>query len=105
VSASTPGLDGPTAPLSVRLYVAGDSPNSTRAAANLRALMVELALPPEAVELVDVLRDPERGLSDGVLVTPMLVRVAPLPQRRILGNLSDRALLLGVLSPQGAARE
>ena len=36
-------------------------------------------------------------LRDGVLVTPMLIRCAPLPERRILGNLRDRALLLAVL--------
>ena len=67
--------------------------------------MAELARAPDDVEIVDVLRAPERGLEDGVLVTPMLVRVAPPPERRILGNLSDRANLLGVLSPQEAPHE
>jgi circadian clock protein KaiB len=62
--------------------------------------MALLAHAPDNVEIVDVLKAPERGLEDGVLVTPMLVRVAPPPERRILGNLSDRANLLGVLSPQ-----
>ncbi len=88
-----------TLPLQIRLYVAGDSPNSAKAAANLHALLAELERTPHEVEIVDVLRDPTRGLRDGVLVTPMLVRVAPTPERRILGNLSDRTLLLDVLSP------
>lgn len=88
----------------VRLYVAGDSPNSRRAVDNLRAALSGLATTPE-VEIVDVLRAPDRGLRDGVLVTPMLVRIAPAPERRILGNLSDLAILLGVLAPREAGHE
>ena len=105
MSASTGDREGSPTRLHVRLYVAGDSPNSARAAANLRAVIAELAGARADVEIVDVLRAPERGLRDGVLVTPMLVRVAPPPERRILGNLSDRAILLGVLSTQEAHDE
>ena len=89
--------------LVVRLYIAGDSPNSVRAVANLRAALAELAHSPDEVQIVDVLTTPGRGLSDGVLVTPMLVRVSPLPERRILGNLSDRTMLQGVLA--GGSRD
>lgn len=93
-----------TEPTRVRLYVAGDGPNSVAAVANLTAALalhvdhgIELAI-------IDVVAEPERALRDGILITPMLVRVAPLPQRRILGTLRDRALLLGVLGlPIGAA--
>ncbi len=46
---------------------------------------------------MNVLREFERAVNDGVLVTPMLVRVAPLPERRILGKLADRRMLLRVL--------
>ncbi len=87
--------------LKIRLYVAGDSPNSARAIANLRAALAALSSSRDDVEIVDVLRAPERGLEDGVMVTPMLVRVSPPPERRILGNLSDRATLEGLLSIHG----
>lgn len=97
--------DASTARLRVRLYVAGDGPNSTKALANLRAVLAQLQRAPEEVEIVDVLQLPDRGLRDGVLVTPMLVRVDPAPERRILGNLSDRTILLGLLSPEGLHRE
>jgi len=86
------------APLRLRLYIAGDSPNSVRALGNLRAAMAELGRGLDDVETIDVLEKPERGLRDGVLVTPLLVRVSPLPERRVLGNLSDRAVLRGVLA-------
>jgi circadian clock protein KaiB len=105
VSASTPDCEAGAPRLHVRLYVAGDGPNSARAVANLRAAIAELAHAPDDVEIVDVLQAPERGLRDGVLVTPMLVRVAPPPERRVLGNLSDRVNLLGVLSPREAPHE
>ena len=98
MSGSNRDRDGEEPSLRLRLYVAGDSPNSARAVDNLRAALAELARAPDEVEIIDVLRAPERGLRDGVLVTPMLLRVSPSPERRILGNLSDRAVLLGVLS-------
>jgi circadian clock protein KaiB len=94
----SPARKGSVGRLEVRLYVAGDGPNSAAAVANLRVVVAELAYPPDTIEIVDVLQAPERGLSDGVFVTPMLVRVSPAPERRVLGNLSDRAILLSVLS-------
>jgi circadian clock protein KaiB len=98
VSASISDRAPGTVELRVRLYIAGDGPSSTRAMSNLRAALAELPRAPDNVEIVDVLQTPERGLRDGVLVTPMLVRVSPQPERRILGTLSDRAILLGALS-------
>jgi circadian clock protein KaiB len=83
--------------LRLRLYVAGDAPNSVVAVAHLRSVIEECASGRADVEIVDILRDPERGLRDGVFVTPMLVKVEPLPERRVLGSLGDRRFLLAVL--------
>jgi circadian clock protein KaiB len=91
--------------LRVRLYVAGDAPNSLAAVANLRAAVAEFPKHSVDIELIDVLSDPERGLRDGILVTPMLVRSEPLPERRVLGNLRDRGVLLGALGLDKAAGE
>jgi circadian clock protein KaiB len=81
----------------VRIYVAGDGPNSEGAIAALRALLAEFPDHAIDVEIVDVIAEPERAMQDGVLVTPMLVKHAPPPERRMLGRLSDRGLLLSVL--------
>lgn len=81
----------------LRLYVAGASPNSVAALANLRAALAEHAGLSAELEIIDVLHDPGRAQRDGILITPMLVRVSPLPERRVLGNLRDRATLLGAL--------
>ena len=84
-------------PTSVTLYVASDGPNSVAAMSNLKAALAQYPGHQVVVQIVDVVTDPARGLRDGVLVTPMLVRIAPLPERRILGNLHDGSLLLTVL--------
>jgi circadian clock protein KaiB len=60
--------------------VAGESPNSVRALANLRRVLQDHPEHQVALEVIDVVRDPERGVRDGVLVTPMLVKFEPLPE-------------------------
>jgi len=80
-----------------RLYVAGDSPNSTKAVANLRALCREILNEQHEIEVVDVLREPQRALKDGVLLTPMLVKLSPGPVRKIVGSLTNREPILQAL--------
>lgn len=86
--------------LHLRLYVAGDAPNSVAAIANLGSLLAETAAKTE-LEIIDLLVDPTRGLRDSVLVTPTLLRVSPPPVRRVLGNLRDRAALMRALGLDG----
>jgi circadian clock protein KaiB len=88
---------GTHAPLCLRLYIAGESPNSNLARANLHAAIAHLPSSEVNLEVIDVLRNPERGLVDGVLVTPTLIRVAPSPEQRVIGNLRDRNALLAGL--------
>ncbi len=84
-------------PFRLRLYVAGDTQNSARAIANLAAIC-RVHLPERHdIEVVDVNREPARALADGVLMTPMLVKVAPVPVRRIVGTLSQTQTVLEVL--------
>ena len=80
-----------------RLYVAGEAPNSAQAIANLRTICLEYLPAQHDIEIVDVLRDPERALADDVLLTPLLVKLSPGPVRKIVGNLSQREPLLQAL--------
>lgn len=80
-----------------RLYVAGDSPNSAKAIANLRALCTEVLLDRHDIEVVDVLREPLRALEDNILLTPMLVKLSPLPTRKIVGSLIQREPVMQAL--------
>lgn len=89
--------------LSLRLYVAGQLARSAEAIANLRALCGDPAEPVATLEIVDVLQDPARALQDGIIVTPALVRLAPGPAVRILGTLSDTALVRAALGLPGGS--
>jgi len=91
--------------LRLRLYVAGDAPNSLAAQVNLRAALAGLPADHIDLEIIDVLQEPERGLVDDVLMTPMLVRREPRPERRMLGNLSAASALRSVLAIDEARDE
>ena len=82
--------------LQLRLYVAPGAPNSQRALRNLEQIR-EAHLGACTVEVVDVFEAPERALADGVLVTPTLLRIAPPPVRRIVGDLSERERVVRAL--------
>ncbi|HEX7672358.1 MAG TPA: circadian clock KaiB family protein [Polyangiaceae bacterium] len=73
----------------LRLYVAGNAANSLRAIANTKAICEEHFPARHRLEIVDMLEHPGRALADGVIVTPTLVKLSPLPVQRLIGNLSD----------------
>jgi circadian clock protein KaiB len=84
--------------LVLRLYVAGSAPNSVLAIANIRAICDEHFASHHDIEIVDLLEYPRRALADGILVTPTLLKLLPLPVQRVIGNLSDRNQVLLTLA-------
>jgi circadian clock protein KaiB len=86
--------------LVLRLYVAGSAPNSVLAIANIRAICDEHFASRHDIEIVDLLEYPRRALADGILVTPTLLKLLPLPVQRVLGNLSDRNQVLLTLATE-----
>ena len=94
MTASGGGGDGG---LRLRLYVAGAAPNSVLARANLDALLARHGVREYDLEVIDCLREPRRALTDGVLVTPTLVRVAPPPPQTIVGSLGDTRRVVAAL--------
>jgi len=97
------GPDG-AAVLSLRLYVAGDGPNSMEARANLATILGDCPDTQYELEVVDFLREPLRAMMDGVIVTPTLVRVAPPPMRKIIGTLRETPTVLAALGITGRRR-
>jgi circadian clock protein KaiB len=73
----------------LRLYVCGQSPKSVRAISRLDQLRHAAGNRELRIEIVDVLEDPERVLEDRVPITPALVRVAPHPPVRVVGEIND----------------
>ena len=85
-----------------RLYVADHASNSAQAAFNLGALCREYLADRHTIEVVDVFREPQRALADGIFMTPTLVKLGPLPAPvRIVGSLSERVLLIQALGLPG----
>jgi circadian clock protein KaiB len=84
--------------LSLRLYIAGNAPNSLRAVASARAICDEHFASGYDLELVDLHEHPLRALADGIVVTPTLLRLSPLPVQRVIGNLSDAKQVLLMLA-------
>jgi circadian clock protein KaiB len=85
------------------LYIKSLTPNSVQAETNLRA-MCQTNFPEYDIEIIDVLKDPDRALADGIIVTPTLVKVAPVPQQVIMGNLSDAQRVLSTVTRDGTTR-
>ena len=78
----------------MRLFIAGQGPNSLQAIANLKAICREYFDHNHSLEIIDTLEDPLRALADGVLITPTLIKVSPKPRMKVVGNLSAKAAVL-----------
>jgi circadian clock protein KaiB len=78
-------------------------PNSVLAIANLEAICREYLKDGHRLEVVDVLEHPRRAMAEGVIVTPSLAKLSPLPAASIVGNLSDRNKVLLALGIRRAA--
>jgi circadian clock protein KaiB len=81
----------------LRLYVAGHTPNSVRAISNLRRVLEAEFKDAYTLQIVDVLKDPLVAENDRILATPTLIRLTPLPNRRVIGDLSDRQKVIAGL--------
>jgi circadian clock protein KaiB len=79
------------------LYITDSGPNSVRAINNLEAICKDHLKDNFRLEIIDVLKHPLRALADGVVVTPSLAKLFPLPAATVVGNLSDRGGVLRAL--------
>jgi circadian clock protein KaiB len=92
-----------------RLYITGQTLRSAQAVANLQRICADWLGGQCEVTVIDVLEQPELAEQDRVLATPTLLKVAPPPARRVIGDLADTekvlwGLGLGMIptSPQSA---
>ena len=73
----------------LRLYVAGQTPKSVAALANLKRFCEEHLAGKYKIEVVDLVENPKLARSDQILAIPTLVRRLPEPIRKIIGDLSN----------------
>jgi circadian clock protein KaiB len=89
----------------LRLYVAGQTPRSAAALANLRKICDEHLAGRFTIEVVDLLKNPQLAKGDEIVALPTLVRKLPSPIRKIIGNLSDtERVLVGLQIRAGAGK-
>ncbi|MBO0732915.1 MAG: circadian clock KaiB family protein [Methylocapsa sp.] len=73
----------------LRLYVAGQSPKSMTAFANLKRICEEHLPGKYKIEIIDLLINPQLAAGDQIIAIPTLVRRLPEPVRKIVGDLRD----------------
>lgn len=78
----------------LRLFVAGMTPRSRRAIENLRRICDGPLAGRVDLETVDIYQQPKLAERHQVVAAPTLLRLEPLPQRRLIGDLSDEARVL-----------
>jgi circadian clock protein KaiB len=78
----------------LRLYVAGQTPKSLAAIANLKRICEEHLAGRYIIEVIDLLVTPQLAAGDQIVALPTLVRRLPPPLKRIIGNLADAERVL-----------
>lgn len=92
---STPTPQAPPTPIwDLRLYVAGQTPKSLAAFANLKRICKEHLTEQYRIEVIDLSLNPQLAAGDQILALPTLVRKLPTPIRKIIGDLSNTERVL-----------
>lgn len=88
------GADDPARPYRLRLFVAGSTLRSRHAIENLRRLCAEHLPGQVDLEVIDIYQQPDLAERYQVIAAPTLLKLLPLPVRRIAGDLSETARVL-----------
>lgn len=93
-------------PVTLRLYIAGQTPKSLTALANLKRICEQHMDGDYRIDVVDLMANPQLAATDQILAIPTLVRKLPEPMRKIIGDLSStqRVLIALELSEQTGDR-
>ena len=86
----------------LRLFVTGASPNSLRAITNTKNFCEKYLKGKYDLEIIDVYQQPLMAQSEQVIALPMLVKLFPIPQRRLIGDMSDTNKVLRGLGLENA---
>ncbi len=88
--------------IKLKLFIIGNSPISKRAIRNLNAICSTEGLDGHCdIEVIDLLEHQDLAEIERIFATPLLIRKEPLPQRRIIGDLSNQQKVLATLELPG----
>ena len=88
----------------LKLYVAGQTPKSLAALANLKKICEEHLKDQYKIEIVDLLENPKLAKGDQIIAVPTLVRQLPPPVKKIIGDLADKERVLIGLDVRSASK-
>jgi circadian clock protein KaiB len=78
----------------LRLYVAGTTPRSTMAIANLKSICEEHLADRYDLEVIDIYQQPALGKGEQIIAVPTLIKKLPPPVRKLIGDMSDKEKVL-----------
>ena len=78
----------------LKLFVTGASPNSIRAISNIKNICDSNLKDSYELEIIDVYQQPLMAEREQIIALPLLVKKYPLPERRLIGDLTDREKVL-----------
>jgi circadian clock protein KaiB len=82
----------------LNLYVTGMSPGSIKAIENLKSICEQYIPGKYSLEITDILKFPETMYENDLIASPTLIKRAPLPVKKLIGDLSNRERVLKILS-------
>ena len=78
----------------LQLYITGATPNSVRAVANIKQICEEHMKDNYLLEVIDVYQQQALAEKEQLIALPLLIRKQPLPERRLIGDMSDKEKVL-----------
>jgi len=82
----------------LRLFVSGLLQNSLHAIKNIKQICEEHLKDNYELEIIDIYQQPELAISEQIIVIPVMIIKYPLPERRLIGDLSDVDKILEILN-------
>lgn len=73
----------------LKLFVTGILPNSARAVVNIQAICEQYLKGRYELEIIDIYQQPSLALTEDIIAVPVLIKKFPLPEGRMIGDLSD----------------
>ena len=88
----------------LQLFITGASPNSIRAITNLKTILEHHVKDQYSLEIIDVYQQKSVAATEQIIAMPVMIKKYPLPERRLIGDMSDEAKVLkglGLLNNEG----
>ncbi len=73
----------------IELYVTKNSTSSIRAIKNLQSIKEQFLKGKTKIDIIDIYENPEKSIRNGIVSVPTLIRIKPIPEIRIIGDLSN----------------